>query len=131
MLAAKNSVKRRFPVVGPECAAACKWENRKNEKTPVRERHGSMRVPLSLVTALATLEFGRQGMPIRGKRVLHNGRSVFFRIHGKCGQEDVGAMHDQLWDDLHVEVFPSNAPYVEHEAFDRNLFSRSSTVRRI
>ena len=55
----------------------------------------------------------------------------FFRIHGKCGQEDVGAMHDKLWDEQHVEVFPSNAPYVEHQAFDRNLFSRSSTVRRV
>ena len=29
-----------------------------------------------------------------------------------------------------MEVFPSNAPYVEHQSFDRNLFSRSSTVRR-
>ena len=41
----------------------------------------------------------------------------FFRIHGKCGQEDVGAMHDQPKDDRHVEVFPSNTPYVEHQGF--------------
>ena len=29
----------------------------------------------------------------------------------------MGAMHDKLWDDRHVEVFPSNAPYVQHEVF--------------
>ena len=103
---------------------------KKDEKTPVKERHGSMRVPLSLVTTLATLAFGRQGMPIRGERALRKGR-VPFRVHGKCGQEDVGAMHDKLWDDRHVEVFPSNAPYVEHQAFDRNLCSRSLMVQRI
>ena len=61
---------------------------------------------------------------------MRNGR-VAFRVHGICGQEYVGAMHDKLWDEQHVEVFPSNAPYVEHQAFDRNLFSRSSTVRRV
>ena len=54
--------------------AAWKWED---EKTEVKERHGSMSVPLSLVTTLATLEFGRQGMPIRGERALRNGRSGF------------------------------------------------------
>ena len=73
-----------------------------------------MRVPLSPVTTLKTLEFGRQGVPIRGERVLRNGK-VVFRVHGKCGQEDVGAVHDQLWDDRYVEVFPSNAPFIEHE----------------
>ena len=57
--------------------AAWKWEDRKNEKTPVRERHGSMRVPFSLVTALATLEFGRQGMPIRGERACATAEVVF------------------------------------------------------
>ena len=47
MLAAKNSVKRRFPVVLPECALLASGRNRKkDEKTEVKERHGSMRVPL-------------------------------------------------------------------------------------
>ena len=91
-------------------------KQKKNEKTEVKERSGSMRVPLSLVTTLETLEFGRQGMPIKGERVLRNG-TVGFRFHGRCGQEDVGAMHDQLWDDRLVEVFTSNAPYVEHQGF--------------
>ena len=61
-----------------------------------------MRVPLSLVTTLETIEFGRQGMSIRGERVVRNGK-VVFRAHGKCGQEDVGAMHDQPRDDRLVE----------------------------
>ena len=38
-------------------------------------------------------------------------------VHGTCGQEDVGAMHDKLWDEQHVEVFPSNVSYVEHQFF--------------
>ena len=67
-------------------------------------------------------------MPIRGERALRNGRSVFFRIHGKCGQEDVGAMHDKLCDDQHVEVFLSNAPYVEHQVF---FFLTENTVLKV
>ena len=82
-----------------------------------------MRVPLSLVTTLETIEFGRQGMSIRGERVLRNGK-VVFRAHGKCGQEDVGAMHDQPRDDRLVEVFTSNAPYVEHEGFESGTWSQ-------
>ena len=82
-----------------------------------------MRVPLSLVTTLETIEFGRQGTPIRGERVLRNG-TVVFRFHGRCRQEDVGAMHDQLWDDWHLEVFASNAPYVEHEGFEGGTCSQ-------
>ena len=89
----------------------------------MKERHGSMRVPPSLVTTFETLEFGRQGMPISVNRLLRNGR-VVFRLHGKCGQEDVGAMHDQLWDDRHVEVFPSVAPYVKHEGFESGTCSQ-------
>ena len=47
---------------------------------------------------------------------MRNGTLVFM-VHGKCGQEDVGAMHDKLWDEQHVEVFPSNVSYVEHQFF--------------
>ena len=82
-----------------------------------------MRVPLSLVTTLETIEFGRQGMQIRVERALRNGK-VVFRAHGKCGQEDVGAMHDQPRDDRLVEVFTSNAPYVEHEGFESGTWSQ-------
>ena len=89
-------------------------KQKKDEKTEVKERSGSMRVPISLVTTLETIEFGRQGMSIRGERAVRNGK-VVFRAHGKCGQEDVGAMHDQPRDDRLVEVFTSNAPCAEHE----------------
>ena len=31
--------------------------------------------------------------------------------------EDFDVMHDKLWDDQRVEVFPSNRPHVEHQGF--------------
>ena len=80
-------MKRRFPVVGPECALLSRGRTEKDEKTQVKERHGSMRVPLSLVTTLATLKFGRQGMPIRGERVLRNGRSGFSGFTANVGRK--------------------------------------------
>ena len=80
-------MKRRFPVVGPECALLGSGRTEKDEKTEVKERHGSMRVPLSLVTTLATLKFGRQGMPIRGERVLRNGRSGFSGFTANVGRK--------------------------------------------
>ena len=63
-------------------------------------------------------------MSIRGERVLRNGK-VVFRAHGKCGQEYVGAMHDQPRDDRLVEVFTSNAPYAEQKGFECGTCSQS------
>ena len=90
------------------------------EKVDLTFLHGQQRccAPLHehtpLFNGMGTEALERQGRVVRPQRVMRNG-TVGFSVQGKYGQEDVGAMHDQLKDDRHGEVFPSNAPFIEHE----------------
>ena len=82
-----------------------------------------MRVPLSLVMSFFPGVRKTRNANQR-RNSLAQWQSSFSGVHGKFGQDDVGAMHDQLWDDRHVEVFPSNAPHVEHEGFESGTCSQ-------